>query len=409
MQEYAEMKNSGIPWIGCVPSHWGVHTLYQFASQVKKKNSDLSERNLLSLSYGRIKRKNIDAPEGLLPASFDGYNIIEEGDIVLRLTDLQNDHTSLRVGRAEERGIITSAYITIRPEKPTMSKFLYYLLYTFDIRKGFYGMGSGVRQGLNYDEVKALRIVMPSSEEQVTIAAYLDEQCGIIDAAIAGAKASVEEYRSLKTSIIYEAVTKGLDRNVEMRDSGIDIIGLMPRCWCLRKLRFLCSVMTGNMDTQDAVDNGQYPFYVRSPIVERSNDYTYDGEGILMAGDGVGAGKVFHHAIGKYAIHQRVYCFIDFKDIVPSFMYYYMENLFSAEIEKGSAKSTVPSVRMPMLLNFKICLPPMNTQHQIVDMLNKRVKEINEIIERKLAIVQDLETYRKSLIYEVVTGKRKVV
>ena len=97
---YEKTKDSGIEWIGSVPSHWRVHTLYQLVTQVKEKNGNLQEKNLLSLSYGKIKRKDIDSPDGLLPASFDGYNIIEDGDIVLRLTDLQNDHTSLRVGLA---------------------------------------------------------------------------------------------------------------------------------------------------------------------------------------------------------------------------------------------------------------------------------------------------------------------
>lgn len=112
---YSEMKDSGIEWVGEIPKHWQIKVLFQLATQVKNKNKDLVEKNLLSLSYGKIKRKNIEKSEGLLPASFDGYNIIEENDIVLRLTDLQNDHTSLRVGRTTERGIITSAYVTIRP------------------------------------------------------------------------------------------------------------------------------------------------------------------------------------------------------------------------------------------------------------------------------------------------------
>ena len=92
----------------------------------------------------------------------------------------------------------------------------------------------------------------------------------------------------------------------EMKDSGIDIIGKIPTHWNLCRLRFLCRITTGNQDTQNAVEDGIYPFYVRSPKIERANSYTFDGESVLMAGDGAGAGKVFHHAFGKYAIHQRV-------------------------------------------------------------------------------------------------------
>lgn len=215
--QYTDMKDSGIKWVGSVPSHWHLHTLYQLATQVKNKNSDLREKNLLSLSYGKIKRKDINTNDGLLPASFDGYNVIEAGDIVLRLTDLQNDHTSLRVGQATERGIITSAYTTLRPINPAHSRYLYYLIHAFDLKKGFYGMGSGVRQGLNYDEVKELRVVIPSQKEQNAIVAYLDDVCQQIDLIIDEAKASIDEYKKWRSATIFEAVTKGIRSSVDMQ------------------------------------------------------------------------------------------------------------------------------------------------------------------------------------------------
>ncbi|MBR0062278.1 MAG: hypothetical protein IJP68_12455, partial [Selenomonadaceae bacterium] len=139
------MKDSGIEWLGEIPADWETRNVFQLFTQVKNKNTDLQEQNLLSLSYGKIKRKRIDTTDGLLPESFDGYNIIEAGDIVLRLTDLQNDQTSWRVGLATERGIITSAYLTIRNRSKSLSTYLCYYLHSFDIAKGFYGMGAGVR------------------------------------------------------------------------------------------------------------------------------------------------------------------------------------------------------------------------------------------------------------------------
>lgn len=406
---YEKTKDSGIEWIGSIPSHWRVHTLYQLVIQVKEKNSNLQEKNLLSLSYGKIKRKDIDSPDGLLPASFDGYNIIEDGDIVLRLTDLQNDHTSLRVGLATERGIITSAYTTLRPMDTSNSKYLYYLLHAFDLKKGFYGMGSGVRQGLNYAEVKELRVVLPDQDEQDNIVRFLDDQCLQIDAMIAEAKISIDDYKMMRESVVFEAVTKGLSKKCKTKDSGVDIIGEIPQAWYLRRLRFLCDVSTGNQDTQNAIEDGKYPFYVRSPIVERSNKYTFDCEGILMAGDGAGAGRIFHHAFGKYAVHQRVYCFRSFHNILPRYFYYYMSNRFSKEMDKGSAKSTVPSVRLPMLLNFKVTVPPEEEQVEICEYLDKQISLIDALILEKNELLQELESYKRSLIFETVTGKRKVV
>lgn len=162
---------------------------------------------MLSLSYGKVKRKSIDTVEGLLPESFDGYNIIEKDDIVLRLTDLQNDHTSLRVGLAEERGIITSAYLTIRNRSNMCTKYLYYYLHSFDIAKGFYGMGAGVRQGLNWDGVKWLKVLVPSVSEQEHIVAFLDAESEKLDALIAKKQQYLSEIENYKKSLIYEYVT----------------------------------------------------------------------------------------------------------------------------------------------------------------------------------------------------------
>lgn len=202
-----EMKDSGIEWIGEIPKHWEINIINQIFLNLKNKNINLQEKNLLSLSYGKIIRKNIKDNTGLLPENFTGYNIIEKNDIVLRLTDLQNDHKSLRVGRAEERGIITSAYITLRPRKNIDTRYYYRFLHTFDVYKGFYGMGSGVRQGLNFDELKYLKIVNPPVYEQNKIANYLDLKCNEIDNLISKKEQLISELESYKKSIIYEYVT----------------------------------------------------------------------------------------------------------------------------------------------------------------------------------------------------------
>lgn len=201
------MKDSGITWIGKIPEDWRVNTVFQLFTQVKNKNEGLIEQNLLSLSYGKLKRKSIETVGGLLPESFDGYNIIEENDIVLRLTDLQNDHKSLRVGLANERGIITSAYVTIRNRTLNAPQYLYYYLHSFDIAKGFYGMGAGVRQGLNWDGLKWLKITIPNKAEQIEIVNYLNNKCAEIDKLIEKKEQLISELETYKKSLIYEYVT----------------------------------------------------------------------------------------------------------------------------------------------------------------------------------------------------------
>ena len=202
-----EMKDSGIEWVGNIPAHWDVRPLYYYFAERKKKNYLGQEQNLLSLSYGKVIRKGINTSEGLLPDSFNGYNIIEPGDIVLRLTDLQNDKRSLRTGLVKEHGIITSAYVTLKAAKEVVPEYFHYLLYAYDVMKVLYNMGNGVRQGLNYCELSKMHIVAPPLDEQKNIAARLDCVCKGIESIIASKKQQLAIIDSYKKSLIYEYVT----------------------------------------------------------------------------------------------------------------------------------------------------------------------------------------------------------
>jgi type I restriction enzyme S subunit len=187
------------------------------------------------------------------------------------------------------------------------------------------------------------------------------------------------------------------------KDSGIPWIGEIPKEWNYQRLRFLCEINTGNQDTQNKEENGKYPFYVRSPHIERCNNYTFKGESILMAGDGAGAGRVFHHAFGKYAVHQRVYMLYNIHNINTSFLFYYISNLFADVMDAGSAQSTVPSVRLPMLSNFCVCIPTTKEQEYIVNFLDEKCSEIDDLISLQEKMIDELKEYKQSVITEVVT------
>lgn len=428
MAEYSTMRDSGIDWIGAIPFAWETHTLYQLVTQVKNKNSDLSEQNLLSLSYGKIKRKDINSNGGLLPESFNGYNIIEDGDIVLRLTDLQNDHTSLRVGRTTERGIITSAYTTLRPISKESSKYLYYLLHAFDLKKGFYGMGSGVRQGLNYDEVKELRVILPSEAEQSSIAAYLDEQCAKIDALIEEARASIEEYKQWKASLIFEAVTKGLDQNVEMKDSGVEWIGQIPIDWVSFKLRTCFDEIGSGTTPKSDIDeyyNGEF-YWLQSGDINGGLVANTTKTVNAIALDRFSALKIYRApfiAIAMYgasiantsivtidACTNQACCVLSkpIKNINYEYVFY---TILAAkeELLLSARGGTQPNISQEILKQLHIPIPPLNCQNEIAKYLTKKCFEIASITEEKQDLITDLEAYKKSLIFEAVTGKRKVV
>ena len=203
----AETKDSGIEWVGRIPAHWPIHPVYSYYGERKNKNRLGKEDNLLSLSYGRVIRKDINTNDGLLPESFNTYNIVEAGDIIIRPTDLQNDKRSLRTGLVKEHGIITSAYIDLCPLKQVDSRYFHFLLHAYDVMKVFYNMGNGVRQGLNYSEFSRLMVFEPPYEEQVAMADYLETKVTEIDAIIERKKEQMAVLDAYKSSLIFEYVT----------------------------------------------------------------------------------------------------------------------------------------------------------------------------------------------------------
>lgn len=203
----AEMKDSGIEWVGRIPAHWPIHPVYSYYGERKNKNRLGKEDNLLSLSYGRVIRKDINTNDGLLPESFNTYNIVEAGDIIIRPTDLQNDKRSLRTGLVKEHGIITSAYIDLCPLKQVDSRYFHFLLHAYDVMKVFYNMGNGVRQGLNYSEFSRLMVFEPPYEEQVAMADYLETKVTEVDTIIEQKKEQMAVLDAYKRSLIFEYVT----------------------------------------------------------------------------------------------------------------------------------------------------------------------------------------------------------
>lgn len=189
----------------------------------------------------------------------------------------------------------------------------------------------------------------------------------------------------------------------QMKDSGIEWIGEIPQDWNIIRLRFLCEIKTGNQDTQDRNPDGKYPFYVRSPIVEKCDNYSFDGSAILMAGDGVGAGKVFHIVDGKYGCHQRVYSLQNIKDIDRKYLYYILQNRFYVSIDTANSKSTVDSVRQNMLLDFPVVHGTWDVQRKIVCCLDNKCTEIDNAIAKTTASIEEYKKLKQSIITKAVT------
>ncbi|HCO27018.1 MAG TPA: restriction endonuclease [Gimesia maris] len=236
--KYAHYTNSGVEWIGPVPQNWEIHPLFVYGGLRKSSNRGMLEDNLLSLSYGKIVRRSIDAVDGLLPESFETYQVVDPGDMVFRLTDLQNDWRSLRSAKCNERGIITSAYVVVRP-KNIDEDYFNYLMRFYDLSKVFYSLGSGLRQSLKFSDIKRLPIIIPSITEQQQIVRFLDYESRILDELIQRQEKLIRLLREKRSSIVSSTVINGLRNDVPKTETGIKWLGAIPKHWSLRRFKQL--------------------------------------------------------------------------------------------------------------------------------------------------------------------------
>lgn len=406
------MKPSGIEWIGNIPDDWEVRKLLSLFKEHKDRNKNLEEQNLLSLSYGKIKRKDINNNDGLLPASFETYNIVEKGDIVFRLTDLQNDKRSLRTGIVTQRGIITSAYVTIRPKIKLDSRFYHYLYHMYDICKVFYGMGDGVRQGMGFEDLKNIPTLIPPLKTQQKIADYLDEKCGEIDATIAKQKEIIEKLKAYKQSLISETVTKGLDKSAPLKPSGIDYLGDIPSHWEIKKLKFLVSLIDnktkdGHSISLENIESGT------GKLIETEN--TYDGEGISFKENDLLFGKLRPYLAKVYLSALKGRALGDFyvmranKGTNPNFLkFVLLSDWFIKIVDSSTYGTKMPRASWDFTGGMRIPLPPISEQDCISSYLETKCSEVDTFIIEKQNIIQKLDAYKKSLIFECVTGKQKI-
>jgi type I restriction enzyme, S subunit len=187
------------------------------------------------------------------------------------------------------------------------------------------------------------------------------------------------------------------------KNSGVEWLGEIPQHWEVRRLRFVCDIRTGGEDTANAVEDGEFPFFVRSQTVERINTWSEDCEAVLTAGDGVGVGKVFHHYRGRFDYHQRVYAFVNFRDVSGRFFFHYIkENFYKVALE-GGAKSTVDSLRMPLIQNFAISIPSPPEQVTITAFLDRETAKIDALVGEQQRLIELLKEKRQAVISHAVT------
>lgn len=422
---YPQYKDSEIPWVGRIPTAWSVYPLLSLVSERTESNAGMRENNLLSLSYGRIVRKDIEANDGLLPESFETYQIVEPGDIVLRLTDLQNDKRSLRSALVEERGIITSAYLEICPSK-VQPRFLAYLLRAYDLTKVYYSMGGGLRQSMKFTDMKRMPQVVPSDDEQSAIVAFLDHETGKVDALIGGQEELLTLLAEKRRATISRAVTRGLDPEAPMKDSGVEWLGKVPAHWRVSPLKYLASLRSGGTPSKENLNfwDGDVPWasakdlkveqlgdtveHITNLAVESGNASLLPAGTVLVVVRGMILARTFPvvETLTPMAINQ------DLKGLAP------LEGLhsrFLAWLLRGSADESLlrldeaghgtKALRMDAWTSMRLPVPPIDEQSDIVRFLVSETAKLDNLKAEAERAIELLKERRSALIAAAVTGR----
>ncbi len=435
LKPYAKYKDSGVPWIESIPDHWDVCPAFAVYRPILEKNTGIKEDTVLSLSYGRIVVKPREKLHGLVPESFETYQVVNPGDIVIRTTDLQNDHTSLRVGLVRDRGIITSAYLALRTERVVDPDFGYQYLNVWDLTKAIYGYGSGLRQNLDFAHFKRMPVALPSLPEQAAIVRFLAHVDRCIRRYIRTKQQLIKLLEEQKQAIIHQAVTGQIDVRTgkpypAYKESGVEWLGQVPKHWDVRRLGVIGRLFKGNGGTkEDDAASGvpcirygdiymHHRYFVRSTrscvSVERASDYTPIRYGdVLFAGSGETIEE-----IGK-----SVVCLLDtpaccggdvivFRPCIETdavFMGYAADS-WQAVFQKSCLGRgiTVMHVYGDQLKNLWLALPPIPEQRAIVRHLDDALHDADIAIEHAKHEIELLREYRTCLIADVVTGKLDV-
>lgn len=409
--KYEEYKDSGVAWIGEIPSHWEMvklkynFTIYAGATP-KTEISDLWNGDIIWITPADYKTTDKYIMCGERTITKKGYDSCNT-QIVPRDSLIFSKRAPIGTVAISGIELCTNQGCLSCVPKGVSTTFFYYATSVYSEIFDLLGSGATFKE-ISASDFSNVKLATPPLDEQQAIVNYLDEKCGKINNAIDVQKKKIDLLNELKQTIITNAVTKGLNPNAPMKDSGVEWIGEIPEHWKIKRTRFLCNIQTGDKDTVNREDDGLYPFYVRSPKVERINTYSFDGEAVLMAGDGVGAGKVFHYANGKFDYHQRVYNLHNFKDVSGLFFYYYILNKFRYIIEEGAAKNTVDSVRLNMIQDFWMTIPPVSEQQNIVKYIDGEISKIDSQIAKANQRTELLNELKQSIITEAITGKIKV-
>lgn len=437
---YDKYKDSGIAWIGEIPEHWNLALVKSIFNRRTKKNNPILTEERLSLSIEKgvtlysEKTTNLDR----FKEDFTQYQIAYPNDIVLNSMNMIVG----AIGISHYLGCVSPVYYVIAPKDKNINVNYYgYLLNNFRIRNLYHALGEGIyaidrgegrintcRLKVSYDKFGSIIVPIPSINEQLSIATYLDQKCSEMDELITLQEEMITKLQSYKQSVITEAVTKGLDKNVPLKDSGIEWIGEIPEHWiCTVLKKFLSEPMQYGANEPAEECNYNDPRYIRitdikddgtlrddtfkSLPLEKAKEYMLTKGDLLFARSGATVGKTFLYkedyaaCFAGYLIKARC----NKNELLPNFVFYYtLSNVYQNWKNSIFIQSTIQNIGADKYSVMPIIVPPLAEQQSIANYLDQKCSEIDELISIKQQKIEKLKDYKKSLIFECVTGKRKV-
>jgi type I restriction enzyme S subunit len=431
LSSYPHYRSSGVEWLGEVPEHWETRPFFCVGKERQEPNKGMIENNRLSLSYGRIVRRDINSNDGLLPESFETYQVVRPGNIVFRLTDLQNDKRSLRTAIVNELGIITSAYLAVEPVGVD-PYFFNYLLRAYDLIKVFYSMGGGLRQSIKYSDIKRMPVIIPPLGEQKNIVAFLDREIAKIDALIAEQQTLIDCLQEKRLSTINYIISKGLNPKIKLKESTDIWLGQIPEHWKELPLKRVARIdnsgtwgdeanvleidlpvaTTAQIDRDGNFDISSMP--IRSFSFDDAKQYLCNLGDILVVKSSGSATNIISGKAGIIREQSDRFIFSNFlmriiadrNLILPELLFFILtSNLTRERVKIAVSTTTYPNLKVEEYLSAVIPIPPIEEQIIISEQLLKIVRDLDRLVIEAESSISLLQEHRFALISATVMGK----
>ncbi len=406
---YDKYKDSGIAWIGEIPEHWEViktKNAFNIISGATPKTDNIAywDGEITWITPADYKTEDIIIKSGKRNITTEGLNscgtsIVPQGSVIFSKRAPIGLVAINAVPLCTNQGCISCI-----PKPYVNTKYFYYLMSVLTEWFELFGSGTTFKE-LSTNNFANFSLSQPSFTEQQSIATYLDKKCGEIDELITLQEEMITKLQSYKQSVITEAVTKGLNKNVPLKDSGIEWIGEIPEHWKITKIQYLAQLKSGyNLTTEEIKDSGLYPVYGGNGIRGYYDKYFLEGDYVLIGRQGALCGNINYSTGKSWATEHAVVCYPKTKYITK----WFGELLRVMNLNQYSLAAAQPGLAVERIKLLPIPIIPLSEQQSIADYLDQKCSEIDELISIKQQKIEKLKDYKKSLIFECVTGKRKV-